>query len=1122
MTRGFFSIALLAFFLPGCKETGADFFSKNNAPIFELLRKDATGLDFENVLKQSLDFNALNFMYYFNGGGVAAEDFNSDGLVDLYFTSNMGPNKLFLNEGGLKFRDVTEQAGVAGQEGWTSGVSVADINNDGLPDIYLSEVGNFHQIKGRNQLFICKGIRDGAPFYEDEAIPYGLDLVGLSTQAAFFDYDLDGDLDMFQLNYSLHENGTFGQRKDFLGTQHPLAGDKLMRNDGGHFTEVTMQAGINSSVIGYGLGVVMGDVNLDGWPDIYVCNDFHENDYLYLNQQNGTFKEVLTDEMMHCSIFSMGVDMADINNDGWNEILSLDMMPEDPYTLKSSKGDLDYGTYHFRIGYGYFYQFARNNLQLNNGSPPLEGGKGGVSFSEIGLFAGIHATDWSWAPLFMDFDHDGYKDLFISNGIPRRMNDIDYINYRRSDEDFTYRTNLSQMVDENLKVLDQMPRIKLPNKFFHNTGKLTFEDVGQQIKGSLPTYSNGSIYADLDNDGDLDIVVNNIEDEPFLYKNLTIENGAKAGSYLSLKLKGSPKNVSAIGARGVVFKKGQELVCENFPVRGFQSSMPSGIHIGVGDTSQVDSVVLIWPDGSYQRLGGIAWNRTQTLEWKQGLPRYNFENLRTKKPHLAEFEDVTSKVALDFTHHENPYVDFHRERLIPHMVSSEGPALAVGDVNGDGLEDVFFGSAKRKKSALYFQKPDGSFYQNTPAAILNDSLFEDVDAVFADLENDGDLDLVIAAGGNEYSGQDEAMKQRAYLNDGKGNFKRMDFEGVFMTASCVLPTDFNKDGLVDFFFGARAVPWKYGITPTSVLLQNKGNGQFEDVTGKIGGGLDQAGLVKNGAWADMDGDGDEDLVLAIEWEPVTVFLNEGGKFRKTTIDDRKGWWNFVLPYDFDGDGDLDLLAGNLGKNSKLKPTPEQPVKLYVNDFDDNDQLDPVYTYYLGGREIPFPNYEEMTAQLPGLKKKFLFAKDFAKASLSDLLGEKKLKEALVREANTFQSMYFENTGGMKFVARELPGELQFSTLNAATLFDFDGDGKQEVLLGGNFYDCNIQLGRYDADYGHVLRISKEGKMEVYPLGNLHVKGQVRRIEPVAVGGRVLFILAKNNEPALVVKVLKEN
>jgi hypothetical protein len=1107
----FFSLAVFSLLAFGCYRG-----EQQTPPQFELLRKDATGLDFENVQKQSLEFNVFNYMYFFNGGGVAAGDFNNDGLVDLYFTSNMGPNKLFLNEGpkgagSLKFRDVTEQAGVAGLEGgWSTGVTVADVNNDGLLDIYVNQVGEYQIIKGRNQLFICKGIENGVPEYEDEAIPYGLDFVCFGTQAVFFDYDLDGDLDLFQLNHSLHNHETFGQRKDFMGTKHPLSGDRLMRNDGERFTEVTMQAGINSSVIGYGLGVVIGDVNLDGWPDIYVGNDFHENDYLYINQRNGTFKEELTEQMMHCSNYSMGVDMADINNDGWNDIVSLDMLAEDPVILKSSMGEFDYGTYMFRIGYGYHYQFSRNNLQLNNGDG---------TFSEIGLQAGIHATDWSWAPLLVDFDHDGYKDLFISNGIPRRMNDIDYINYRKSDEEFTYRTNLSEMTEENLKVVEQMPRIKLPNKFYHNSGKLTFQDIGQQVKNGLTTYSNGAIYADLDNDGDLDIVVNNIEDEPFVYKNKTIENGGLGGNYIALKLKGAPKNDNAIGAKAVVFKKGQKLLYENFPVRGFQSCLPAGLHIGLGDTTQVDSIVLIWPDGSYQQLDGFAFNQLHTISWRQGLPKYHYENLKNRKPHLAEFEDVTAKIALDFQHKENPFVEFHRERLIPHMVSSEGPALSVGDINGDGLEDVFFGSSKRNKSALYFQKPDGSFILKTPDVIANDSLFEDVDAVFADLDNDGDLDLAIAAGGNEYSGKDEAMKQRAYLNDGKGNFRRMDFEGVYMTAACVLPADFNKDGLMDLFFGARAVPWKYGITPASMLLQNMGNGAFENVTAKIGGGLQEAGMVKNGEWTDIDKDGDPDLVLAIEWEPITIFLNDDGRFKKTTFDERKGWWNFVLPHDFDGDGDIDLLAGNLGENSKLKPTPEHPVKLYVNDFDDNEQLDPILSYHLGGREIPFANYKDVTAQLPGLKKKFLFAKDFAKASLTELLGKEKLAKSVVREVNFFKSVYYENLGNGKFEAYDLPAELQFSTLNAACLSDLEGDGNMEVLLGGNFYDCNIEMGRYDANYGNVLRISKGGRMEVFPLGSLQVKGQVRRIEPVKSGGRTLFILAKNNDKPQVIKVI---
>jgi len=1077
---------------------------------FELLRKDVTGLDFQNELRQTTEFNALNYAYFYNGGGVAAGDFNQDGLVDLFFTNNMGPNKLFLNQGNFKFKDVTEQARMEGLNGWTSGVSVVDINNDGLLDIYVSQLGDYKGIKGRNQLYVCQSIEGGVPVFADQAPEYGLALVGFSTQAVFFDYDLDGDLDMYQLNHSLHENGTFGQKKTFDGTQHPLAGDKLMRNDGGRFTDVTLDAGILSTVVGYGLGVVAGDIDLDGWPDIYIGNDFHENDYLYINQKDGTFREMLNDQMMHTSRFSMGADMADINNDGFSELLSLDMHPDDPVILKSSQGENAYDVYSFKLGYGYNYQYARNNLQLNRGDG---------TFSEIALFAGIYATDWSWSSLFLDFDHDGYKDLFISNGIPRRMNDLDFIKFW-ANSDAHFKANTNNLEEEDLAVVEKMPEIKLPNRFFRNTGRLKFEDIASRVKDNLPSYSNGALYADLDNDGDLDLVTNNIEDEPFVYRNLTVENRLDDRNYLSLSLQGPPQNINAIGARAIVFKGAEKIINEHFPVRGFQSSVEMGLHLGIGDTAAVDSILLIWPDGGYQKLEPAVYNRRLELKWKAGLPAFGFQSLRARPSQDWEVKDITETVALHFKHEENPYVEFNREILMPHMVSAEGPALAVGDVNGDGLEDVFLGGAKRMKSRLFYQSADGKFYENTPAAILNDSLFEDVDAVFADLDNDGDLDLVVASGGNEFWNENEALKQRAYINDGKGNFQlRKDlFEGAFMTASCVLPADFNGDGLVDFFFGGRAVPWKYGLAPDSYLFVNKGGGQFEDVTEKVASGLRDVGLVKNGSWADIDQDGDADLLLAMEWGPILIFLNNGGKLEKTALNDMKGWWNFVLPYDFDGDGDLDILAGNLGANSKLQPTREEPVRMYVNDFDQNGQIEQVLTYYLQGREIPFANYEEITKQLVSLKKKYLYARDFASATLPEIFGSEELAASQVLEVNTLQSMYFENTGeGLAFKAHALPDELQFSALKAASLHDFGSDGKVDVLLGGNFYENNIEMGRYDANYGNVLSIGAGGSFQVSPLGSLRIKGQIRRIQPVRIGGRLCFIVARNDDAVMVIR-----
>jgi hypothetical protein len=1049
-------------------------------------------------------------MYFYNGAGVGAGDFNNDGLIDLFFSSNQGDNKIYLNQGKLKFKDVTAEAKIPEDGGWSTGVSVIDINNDGLLDIYICRVGDYETLHSKNQLLICQGIdKNGVPFYKDEAHEYGLDFSGFSTQAVFFDYDMDGDLDMFLLNHSVHQNGTFAPRSDFLGTYHPLSGDRLFRNDGNNkFTDVTKESAINSSAISYGLGIGVADIDLDGWPDMYVGNDFHENDYLYINQHNGTFKEDLTNRMMHTSQFSMGVDIADINNDAYPDIISMDMLPSDPKILKSSLGEDDYNTFYMKIGYGYNYQYTRNNLQLNR--------RNGM-FSEIGLYAGVAASDWSWSPLWMDFDNDGLKDLFISNGIPKRLNDMDYVNYVSNDE-------IQQKLKENftdekdLGLINKFPEIKLPNKFFKNTGDAKFNDIEKQIGGNEATFSNGAIYADLDNDGDLDVVVNNIEDPVLLYENKS--NDKKTRPYLDIKLKGSSKNINALGAKVLVYDSNEIRTYEKYPVRGFQSSMEIPIHIGLYKT-KIDSILLIWPDNTYQT---VQWKNAVSsllkIQYQPGLPKYDYSRLtnRLKNP-TRKMVDITKEVNLDFKHVENPFNEFEREPLIPFMVSREGPALAVGDANGDGLDDVFIGSSKGNKSAIFFQRPGGKFEKSNQPELDNDSTYEDVDATWIDVNNDGKTDLVIASGGNEYYGNDHFQQPRLYLNDGHEHFTKLDhaFNSIYLTASCVVPYDFNGDGYMDLFIGGRAVPWEYGQVPQSYLLENDKQGHFKDVTAQYSKELSKIGFVRSALWYDINNDGRKDLIISPEWGGICAFINEKGSFKKQMLTDKKGWWNFVLPVDINGDGNMDLIAGNEGLNNRLTASTQEPVRLYFNDFDDNGKKEQVLTYYLDGHEIPFANKDELQKQIPIIKKRFLYARDFAKASLNDIFSESKLKSSDVLTADYFANSVLMNKGNMNFTTQPLPWLAQLSPFKDAVVINANNDSLPDILLVGNFYDNNIQMGRNDADFGTILVNKGNGRFDCESINGLEIKGQVRHIKKIKIGKEEAYILARNNDSVMVIK-----
>ncbi len=1087
--------------------------NEQNKSAFKLLTADQTGLDFENTLTQSTEFSVFDYMYFYNGGGLAAADFNNDGLVDLYFTANMGKNKLFLNRGDLKFEDVTDQAALGTSSDWSTGASVVDINNDGLLDIYVSQVGDHKILKATNQLFICKGIKEGIPFYADEAIKYDLDLVGFSTQATFIDFDRDGDLDMFQLNHSVHENGTYGKREEFENKTNEVAGDRLFRNDDGKFIDITKAAGIQSSALGYGLGIATGDLNNDGYVDIYIGNDFHENDYLYLNQQNGTFKEVLTEQINHTGRFSMGVDVADFNNDGFSDIISLDMLPYDPVILKSSLGEDPYDVYKFKKRFGYNDQFARNNLQLNNGNG---------TFSEIGLLAGIYASDWSWASVFADFNNDGKKDLFISNGIPRRMNDIDYTNYMAENKDQRMKTQMGYTDSADLEIIDKMPRIKIPNKFFLNSGTLQFTDMAEAIENNLPTYSNGSVLVDLDNDGDLDVVVNNIEDKPFIYENLLIQKGEAANdtaNSITLHLKGSPANRNAIGSRLLVFTNSGIISNEFYAVKGFQSSMLSNFHTGVGNAQQIDSVILIWPDGGVQPLKSPAFNTIDTISWKANLPKYDYSKLFASTNAEFVVTEIADSFGLTFTHAENDFVEFNRERLMPHMVSAEGPALAVGDINNDGLEDVFIGGAKRIKNTIFMQRSNGQFERVSSTLLANDSIFEDVDASLVDLDNDGYLDLLVASGGNEYSGESEYLSQRIYWNNGAGEFtEKLYLEGVSITASRVLASDFNGDALPDVFVGARAVPKNYGVSPKSHLLINKGNRKFVNVTDEKLPNKGLLGMVVDAVSADVSGDEANDIIIAVEWENIQLLENDNGNFSLKNVGDNAGLWKALSLQDVDGDGDLDVIAGNNGLNSKLKASQTQPINMYINDFDDNGSKEQIITYYLSNQEVAFATHAELMKQMPALRKKYQMATDFANAEFEELFDKGKLAKAKKLTVNNLANCWFEQTEKGVFTKHQLPTKLQFSTLHAVAPLN---DAKT-FITGGNFFENNIEMGKYDADYGNIVSFTDNGQVSVKRTKGLNLSGQVKSIKPIKIKGSTYYLVAINNEPLKLLSIEKVN
>ena len=1067
--------------------------------LFSILPPAVTNVDFKNQLTENEQFNIIEYLYFNNGAGVAAGDINNDGLTDLYFTSNQESNKLYLNKGNLIFEDITDAAGVAGSGNWKTGVTMADVNGDGFLDIYVCQVGNYKSFNGRNQLFINQG---NLKFLE-ESNDYGLDFQGFSTQSAFFDYDNDGDLDMYLLNHSVHTSRSYGGIS--LRNEHdPRAGDRLFRNDESDgkriFTDVTSQAGIYSSQIGYGLGVNICDINNDGFPDIYISNDFHENDYLYINNGDCTFSERLTEFIGHTSRSSMGNDVGDINNDGLLDVIVLDMLPDKEKIRKQSGGEDDYWLSQIKLDFGYYYQFVRNTLQLN---------LGGNLFSEIGLLAGIYSTDWSWSPLFCDMDNDGWKDLFITSGIYRRANDLDYVKLLTGGNRYFPSKDNSNIPDKGL--YEKMPLYPNVNYMYKNNSDLTFSDENISWGSGPVSYSNGSTYADLDNDGDMDLIVNNINEQAFIYRN----NAEKQlnNHYLSVKLKGKGLNTRGTGTRVTLFCNCQKQVAEQFSTRGFMSSTTDVLHFGLGSTNLIDSIIVRWPDLSEQRLKDVEADTVITFEYSNAVKpanRYEQEEVNLK------LFSLTRIPGLEFRHKEDAYMDFDRERLIPHSLSAEGPALAVGDVNGDRLDDIFVGGAKGQAARIFVQEKEGIFRPLHLPLFIIELDTEDVDAVFFDADGDKDSDLYIVRGGNELAAGNLLLTDLLLFNDGKGGFSRGELPFISHNGSCVRPCDFDSDGDVDLFVGSRSVPGAYGWSPEQFLLENDGFGHFKDVTDYRMKGVKNAGMVTDALWTDYDQDGDPDLVVAGEWMKVNIFRNDKGHFTDVTatagLEETSGWWYCIHAADIDQDGDDDLIGGNLGINSLLKASTKEPVEMYLNDFDNNGTIDQLICQYQNGVSYPVASLDELASQISGIEIKYPNYSDIGGKTAEDIFGSNILDQSILKIAVMFESSLFLNNGDGTFKTSKLPVEAQFSPVRDIIVQDFNKDGVSDLVLAGNNYPVRPSYGRYDASYGWYLAGDSNNRLKtLMPVeSGLILKGDARRIVLVEISGKQYLVVALND------------